>query len=89
MYCQPSSSLIGNVLSLVMIFAVAHNLQNALEMRQESRIVPVDFSAAFRALRESRNSLQVLLCGSWRFCAVCPDRVFLQLVTVCRGEWLS
>ena len=44
---QPPISLIGKVLALVMPFFVWHTPYRVLEMGQETRILQIDFSAAF------------------------------------------
>ena len=56
------------------LLCVAHTLQSALETGQEARIVQTDFSAAFdRVGQPSEDSLQPVICGSWRVSAVCSD----------------
>ena len=63
---------------------MSHTLHKALESGQEVRIGQIDFSASFdRAvvgILSSGNSRQALLCGYWRFSAVCFDTVSLQWV---------
>ena len=59
------------------LLCVAHNLQSALEIGQEARIVQIEFSIAFDRVKYQGDSLQVLFGGSWRFSAVCSDTVSL------------
>ena len=68
------------------ILCVAYNLQSALEMRQEARIVQVDFSAA-----SDRVNHQGILVGSVLLKVQCClfEHSYSQSVTVCRGRWLS
>ena len=46
-FFQPPSLLIGKVWVPVMHVCVSHTLQSALESGQETRIVQIDFGAAF------------------------------------------
>ena len=55
---------------------VAHTLQSVLEKGQSDRIDYIGISAAFDS-QPSGNSLQALLKGSWRFCAVYSETVSL------------
>ena len=75
---KPTSSLVGTVLALVMPFYVWYTpyrvfliLGGRLELLFRSTS---DFSGAFDRINHNR---QALLCGSWRFCAVCSDTVSL------------
>ena len=74
------------------LLCVTHTLQSALEIGQDARIGQINVSAAFDRVNLSTrvnqgqfwsilvnrvNSLHSLFCGSWRFSAICSDRVSL------------
>ena len=74
-YCfQPLSSLIGKVLSLVMPFCVW--IRREL-WRRTSRFGLFRSTSVMLFNQSSEDSVQALLCGSWRFCAACSDTVSL------------
>ena len=75
-YFQPPSSHIGKVLALVMPFCMcmSHNLQNALESGQETRIAHIDFSATFDRVEHQEIHFKLCYMGIGYFvpCVLIP-----------------
>ena len=75
------------------LLCVSHTLQSALESGQESRIVQIDFSAAFD--RVNHQGILYTLCSGWywRCCVVYIDVVSIKPITVmvdgCQSKLVS